>query len=404
MKHHIWAACGLAILASTSLAADWTGFRGPNGSSVSAEKDLPAKFNAKENVRWKADLPGRGLSNPIITNGKVIVTACSGFKQRKLHVLAFEEKTGKRLWERQFTATGNTQCHPVTSMAAPTPVSDGKAVFALFATGDLAGLDIDGNLLWYRSLVSDYPDITNQVGMAASPALWKDVLLLPMDSAGESFAAGVDTKTGKNLWKLPRSRRINWVSPVVIEKDGKPEAVFYSGADITAYEPATGKVIWTILGRESSDTASAAHGEGMVFVPGKEFLALKPTGERTTPDVAWKSNKLRGYAASPVYHDGHVYGLTDVGLRCVDAKDGTEKWTQRVSVQGGKFWASPVIADGKAYVAAESGQVAVIKLGEKPDLLAMNEMGQKILATPSIANGCIYLRTDETLFCISSRK
>src|SRR5262245_43889298 len=175
-------------------AADWTGFRGPNSQAISTEKDLPVKWSPKENLRWKVDLPGRGLSNPIITAGKVIVTACSGFKQRRLHVLCYDEHTGKKLWERQFTATGNTACHPTTSMAAPTPVTDGKAIYALFATGDLAALDFDGTLLWYRSLVGDYPDVSNQVGMASSPILYKDVLLLPLENAIDSFAAGVDTK------------------------------------------------------------------------------------------------------------------------------------------------------------------------------------------------------------------
>src|SRR5262249_56596500 len=131
-----------------------------------------------------------------------------------LHVLCYDEQTGKKLWARQCPATGNTACHPTTSMAAPTPVSDGKAVYALFATGDLAALDLDGTLLWYRSLVGDYPDVSNQVGMASSPALYRNVLLLPMENAIDSFSAGVDTKTGKNLWRVKRARSINWVTPV----------------------------------------------------------------------------------------------------------------------------------------------------------------------------------------------
>ncbi len=397
MKHLMPTLAAGLLLAGSMAASDWSGFRGQNGAGVSNDKALPVKWSATENVHWKAALPGRGLSNPIVTNGKVFVTACSGFKQRRLHVLAFDEKTGAKLWERQFTATGGTQCHPTTSMAAPTPVTDGNAVYALFATGDLAALDLAGNLLWYRSLVSDYPDITNQVGLASSPALWKDVLLLPMDNAGESFAAGLDVKTGKNLWKLPRARKINWVTPMIVEQDGKAAAVFYSGADITAYEPATGKVLWTMLDRGASDMASPAQGNGLLFVPAREFVALKPGKEGATPDVAWKSTKLRGGGASPVYYEGGVYGLTDVGLRCLDAKDGSEKWLQRVT---GKFWASPVIGDGKAYVTDESGKVTVIQLGEQPDILATNDVGQKLLATPALANGAIYLRSDETLFCI----
>ncbi len=389
----------LAVLALPTLAtaADWTGFRGTGSAAVATDGDYPGKWTLKDNLRWKVDLPGRGLSNPIVAGGKVIVTACSGFKQRRLHVLCFDEKTGVKLWERQFTATGNTQCHPTSNMAAPSPVSDGKAVYALFATGDLAALALDGQLLWYRSLVSDYPDITNQVGMAASPALYRNVLLLPLENAGESFAAGLDTATGKNLWKVPRVRTINWVSPIVREKNGVASAIFYTGKEITAYDPLTGKVQWT-MERGGSDITSATQGEGLLFVPGGEFRALRPRDDGGTPDVVWSSTRLGGAAgASPIYHAGRVYAMTSAGLRCVDAKDGSEKWFQRVT---GRFWASPVLAGDKVYTASEAGKVAVIRIGDKPDLLAEVDLGQKLLATPALANGALFLRTDEALYCV----
>src|SRR5207245_5271792 len=117
---------------------------------------------------------GRRVSSPVVAAGRVYVTACSGYQQRRLHVLCFDAATGTKQWERQFQATGNTFCHPKTCMAAPTPVTDGARVYALFATGDLAALDREGHLLWYRSLVGDYGTITNQVGLAASPVLWQD--------------------------------------------------------------------------------------------------------------------------------------------------------------------------------------------------------------------------------------
>src|SRR5947209_14943547 len=153
--------CGLAW------AGEWPQFRGPGGTAVSKEMDLPVKWSKTEGLRYRTALPGRGLSNPVIAGGRVYLTACSGYRERRLHVLCYDETTGKKLWERQFAATGNTTCNPSTSMAAPTPATDGKAVYALFACGDLAALDCDGALLWYRSLVGDYPQLTNQVGMAA---------------------------------------------------------------------------------------------------------------------------------------------------------------------------------------------------------------------------------------------
>jgi len=387
-------------------ADDWMGFRGTNSVAVAADKDIPAEFGPDKGLRWKVSLPGRGLSNPVITGGKVIVTACSGFKQRRLHVLCLDEQTGKKLWERQFTATGNTACHPTTSMAAPTPVTDGKAVYALFATGDLAALDLDGTLLWYRSLVGDYPDVSNQVGMASSPALYKDVLLLPMENAIDSFAAGVDTKTGKNLWRVKRARSINWVSPVVVEQDGEAQAIFYTPADVTAFEPRTGKVLWSISDRGASPIHSPAHGDGMVFVPGGQLAALKLKKDGSTPEVVWKSGKLGNQGgASPLYHDGRVYGLTATVLRWLDAKTGKELGDVRIRLNPNeRIWASPVIAGDKMFVAGDSGKVTVVKLGDKPEVVAENKMGEGLLATPAVANGALYLRSDATLFCVGARK
>src|SRR5262249_35822525 len=141
--------------------------------------------------------------------------------------------------------TGGTNCHPKTCMAAPTPVTDGNAVYALFATADLACFEADGTLRWYRSLTSDYPTITNQVGMAASPVLAKDVVIVPMDNEGESFLAAIDCKTGKNRWKISRPKGINWVTPLLRQAGAITEVIFNDGSELVAYDLVTGKPRWT---------------------------------------------------------------------------------------------------------------------------------------------------------------
>jgi outer membrane protein assembly factor BamB len=396
-------------VAGTTRAEDWTGFRGPGGKSVSAEKNLPEKWSKTEGIRWQVDLPGRGLSCPVVAGGKVYVTACTGYRETRLHVLCFDEATGKKLWERQFSATGNTGCHPKTNMAAPTPVSDGQNVYALFATADLAAYDADGNLLWMRSLVGDYPNLANQVGMASSPILAGDVLLLAMENVGDSFRAGIDKKTGKNVWKIDQPRDINWVTPFLLGEGKDAVAVFYTAREVTAYDPATGKMRWTFPTAGTSSMASPTAGAGLLFVPGAEFRALKPGPGGTTPQVVWKSTRLQSTYASPLYHEGRVYGLTNIGVRAVDAQTGLsvkagkegEEWFQRIP---GPFAASPVLADGKLYVVNEQGTTTVLKLGATPEVIATNELGDTILATPTIANGSIYLRSDKKLYCIGAKK
>src|SRR5438128_260440 len=171
-------------------AADAPQFRGELG--ISTEKGLPIKWNADAGLRWTAELPGKGLSNPVIAGGRVYVTATSAYQQKREVVLCFDVKTGKKLWERQVWGTGTTLCHPKTNMAAPTPITDGERVYALFATGDFVCYDKDGDLVWYRSLVGDYPTIGNNVGMAASPTMHGDTLLICLENVGESFAVGID--------------------------------------------------------------------------------------------------------------------------------------------------------------------------------------------------------------------
>jgi outer membrane protein assembly factor BamB len=394
----------LLCLGSAASGADWPQFRGPGGSGVSPDA-APVTWDGRTgaNVRWVTDLPGRGVSSPVVARGRIYVTACTGTRQDRLHVLCLDAATGKRLWERQFWATGNTLCNPRTCMAAPTPATDGDRAFALFASGDLAALDRDGNLLWYRSLARDYPQITNQVGMAASPVLCKDVLLLALETPGESFAAGLDTATGKNRWKLPRPRDTNWVTPLVRDCHGCREALFLSANDLTAYDPATGRELWAYRAEGLSPTPSVpslAAADGLLVTG--NGVALRPGQGRDGPAVAWKTNKLRPAYASPLCHDGRLYAVSNNAtvLDCFDLKDGKVIWQQRVK---GPFSASPVAAGGKLYLVNEEGVTTVIEPGPKPRVLATNPLGEQVLATPALAGGAIFLRSDRHLTCIAER-
>ena len=155
----------LLAVGTISFAANWPQFRGENGSGVTSDTKLPVTWSNTQNVLWKSEIPGRGVSSPVVAGDHIYVTSNSGIRQDRLHVLCYSLSDGKLLWQRQLTATGNTGCHPVTTMAAPTPVATSEGVYALFATGDLAAFDQEGTLKWYRSLVGDYPTLGNQVGM-----------------------------------------------------------------------------------------------------------------------------------------------------------------------------------------------------------------------------------------------
>lgn len=393
-------------LAGPALAGDWTQFRGPEGSAASEEANLPVRWSQTENLRWKVDLPGRGLSSPVIAGGRVYVTACSGVEQTRLHVLCLDLVTGKKRWERQFWATGNTLCHPKTCMAAPTPATDGQRVYALFATADLACLDADGNLVWYRSLAGDYPTIGNNVGMAASPILWKDLLLLPMENTGESFVAGIDKLTGKNRWKNDRARDINWATPQLFQHDGKTEVLFQSSKELTACDPETGARIWSYSSGGLGNVPTPLVAHGLVLAPLSQggLLALRPEADKPSPRVVWQEKKLNsGYTTSLAYKD-RVYTINGAGvLVCADLATGKVLWQQRLKGDA-PYSASPVAGADKLYLVNDAGTTTVVQAGAEPKVLGANALGETILATPTLADGAIFLRSDQHLYCIAEQR
>jgi outer membrane protein assembly factor BamB len=384
----------IALLLPLALAAqEWPQFRGPGGRGVSEETGLPVEWSKDRGLRWKAALPGRGLSSPVVAGGRLYVTACTGVDQERLHVLCFDPRSGTKLWERQFHATGPTQCNGKTCMAGPTPAAEAGRVFALFATCDLAALDRDGNLLWYRSLSGDYPTIGNNVGIAASPVLHGGLLFVAMENVGDSFAAALDARTGVNRWKLSRGAKINWTTPLVVEHDGRPAVVFQSPDELTAHDPGTGKTVWRVEAKLASIPSPVA-GEGLVFAPGGASVAIRG-GER-----AWDSTQLQSATASPSFYKGRLYAVNSAGIViCADPKDGTVLWKTRAT---GPHSASPVFAQDRLYLVNEKGLTTVIQLGDEPKTLAENALDDAIMASPAVAGGALYLRSDRTLYCIGS--
>ena len=217
-------ALGVGLVAR---AADWPQFRGPDGDSVTEGTAPPVEWSDADgqNIAWRVSLPGRGPSSPIVVGSRVLVTASSGVKQDRLHVLCFDAANGEQLWQRQFWATGRTLTHPSSANAAPTPASDGKLVFAFYSSNDLACLDLDGNLKWFRGLAHDYPAAGNDVGMSSSPVVAGDVVVAQVECQGDSFATGIDKNTGETRWRAVLPREASWASPVVIPGDDPKDSI-----------------------------------------------------------------------------------------------------------------------------------------------------------------------------------
>jgi outer membrane protein assembly factor BamB len=386
--------------------ADWLHFRGSDNRSVATSERAPLALAKDEsgterNVAWKTRLPGRGVSSPILVAGKVIVTSSSGFDQDRLHVVCIDAKTGAIDWERQFWATGRTICHPTSSVAANTPASDGKRIFAFFSSNDLACLDLEGNLLWYRGLTHDFPTAANDVGMSASPLVLGETVIVQVENKGDSFAAGLDAQTGATRWKIPRPAEMNWTSPAVLRGPSHDEdlVLLQSPARFTAHNPRTGEQVWSYEVACSTIPSPVAEGD-LVYVASTGLTALRyqPTGR--TAEVVWTSNALAPGSASPVVYRGRVYAINGAGvLLCGDATTGDVKWKLRLK---GQFWATPVVAGEHMYIFNQEGLAQVVHLGDtEGEIVSRGEFGEPVFGTPVIADGAIYVRTDGQLWKIA---
>lgn len=389
-------------------AGDWRQFRGPDGGS-SPEENVPFQLEGGKHAGWSAALPGRGLSSPIIVGDRVFVTCSSGPQLDRLHVVCIEASSGRKLWERQFWATGRTTCHEKISVAAPTPTSDGTHVYALFSSNDLICLDLEGNLVWLRGLMLDYPNASNGLGMSSSPVVADGTVVAQVETDGDAFVVGIDAATGNNRWKIARAKRVNWTSPLVVREGqgqgngqsqaGRALVLLQSAGGLTAVTAAKGEGVWNW--KEGISTVpSSSISNGRLFVPAGGLTALTLTsaeGGGAAPKQLWRSGQLRTGTSSPVSIGDRVFLLNDGGvLTCAEAGSGTRSWQLRLK---GPFSASPVATAKHVYTVNEKGLIQVVD-PSKPEgeVVSERDLGEAVIATPSIANGAVYVRSDAHLW------
>lgn len=376
------------ITSLNTLAADWPQFRGPNSSGVSTE--TPA-VSAEPAIAWDVALPGRGLSCPIVVGDKVFVTAASGNEQTTLHVLCFSAKDGSQLWERTVRATGRTMSHKKTNVAAPTPCSDGQRVFAYFSSNDLVAFDLEGNLLWLRGLMLDYPNASNSLGMASSPVVVGDTLVVQSENDSQSIALGIDVKTGINRWLKERPKAANWSSAVVM---GGIVAL-QSSKGLTGIDPHTGEVRWDYTDGAATIPSSAIS-QDTIYVPSNGITALVPEDRSTSQ--AWRADKLKPGTASPLVLGDSLYVLNSAGVLIkASLKDGEESWKLRLK---GPFSGSPVASGGKLFIVSEQGDLQVIdpSATDEGKILCTVPLKETVLGTPAIAGGALFVRSDSKLW------
>ena len=393
----------VSVLSLSQIASgeDWLQFRGNDHRGISLKSETPTNLS-KNNIAWKIPLPGRGLSSPIVIGNRVFLTASSTTDQSRLHVICANKDNGEIEWERQFWATGRTICHEKTCVAAPTPVSDGKNIYALYSSNDLICLDLDGNLKWIRGLMQDYPNASNSLGLASSPIIVDETLIVQIENDSDSFVSGINLKDGSNIWKLARTKKANWTSPIRLNDK---EVAVQGSEGITCVSAKSGTVQWSYNEGASTIPSSVTSADSAIlYVPSNGITAIKPRKDNNTPEIVWQESQLRPGTSSPIIVGDNIYIINRAGVLNAAKKDTGERlWRLRLE---GSFSGSPVSSNGHIYVASErKGVFQSIDINGKEGMLRGSiELGETILGTPAIANNSIFIRSDGHLWKISNPK
>lgn len=430
----VWAAMVVSLATVSTLHAEnWPGWRGAARTGMSSETGLPLSWSEKQGVLWKVALPGSGISNPIVWDDRVFVTSSDGRNQDELHMICLAREDGSEKWHLRLWGSAPTLYHPTkSSMASPSPITDGEHVFAFFGSGDVVCVDFEGGLVWQRSLAGEYGPFENRFAASSSPLLYHDLLLLQCDHYGPSYLLAIDKATGANRWKADRPDVwLSWSSPQLLpaaEKEGEPanakrmrsakvtaiataasageELVVCGSHRLDAYNPTTGEKLWTVGGMSRECVPTPVFGHGLIFAttgPNGQTVCIRPggRGDVTGSHVVWSNPRGAPFVPSPILVGDYLYLVDDKGVgTCLETAGGRMAWRKRL---GGAFTASPVAGDGKLYFCDESGKTIVVAADAgKYRELARNQLDEAIFASPAISQGRLFIRTATHLYCIGS--
>lgn len=409
--------CGGEAAKNTPADPEWNRFRGPDGLGVSAEENLPVYWGEDgTGVRWTAEVPGPGVSSPIVNDWKIFLTgeAIEG-DTTELKVVALDLRTGERLWETTVLTRQREDFPPRSvnnTSAGPSPVTDGERIYAYFGT-HLAALDFNGQIAWIYEIDQDY--LANvYYGAGSSLVLAGDKLLVYRDREKVrddlfGWLAAYDKTTGERLWRKKwQDTCCSYTTPILFETDSGTEILIAQAGRFISFDLETGKRLWfrpqavnqpvasPVLIGDILCSSSGGHGVKNVTC----WRMHRNSKGNTRPKAMWSNNQGVNSIASPVFYKGMLFTVTDDGiLYCFDVETGAVHWRHRL--ERGNYSASLTAGDGKIYAFSRWGSSAVVAASPQFELLAENQLPQKdVVATPAVANGCLLVRTVDHLMCV----
>ncbi len=388
------------ILPSPEAEHQWPRWRGPWGQGYSNERDLPVEWSSEKNIEWRTAIPGQGNSSPIIWDDRIYLT--SWFDDGKRRSLVSIRRTdGELLWVKDAPAVEpEGRVISKNGYASATPVTDGERVYTFFGNTGLVAFDLDGEVVWHREL----GPFDAMHGTGASPVVCGDlVILFQEQSSKQSIGIALDRRTGNEVWSVTRPPALGWCTPVPLRVGDREELIWGSSHTLVSFDPRTGRELWTCSGPTREVIPTIVHGNGLVYsCSGRNgpTLAVRPGGDGdvTSSHLAWQVVRGGPHVPSPAIAGDLLYLVNDRGiLTCLDALDGTTVYQTRLE---GMFSASPSIAGGKIYLTNEDGDTFVVRLGSEYELVSVNPIGERVLASMAMLDGRIYLRGAKHLFAI----
>ncbi|TWT30497.1 outer membrane biogenesis protein BamB [Posidoniimonas corsicana] len=405
------AAALVLLMTAVSSADNWPHWRGEGGNGVSTTASPPTEWSDTKNVKWKKEIPGRGSGSPIIWEDRVYVVtsvpAQSGGGALDFVLMCLDRESGDVVWQRTAaTGTPHEGTHSTNNYASASPTTDGEHLYAHFGSQGLFCFTMDGHPVWDR----DFGDMRtrNEFGEGSSPTLAGDKIIVPWDHEGPSRLYALNKLTGEIIWEVERDEPTNWATPLVVEHDGRQQVVMNGQNYARSYDLETGEELWRCDGQTQRPAASAVAMGDTVFVTsgfrGSFLGAFELDGRgdiEGTPDVLWTKQRDTPDVASPLLSNGRLYyykAKTGI-LTCLDAATGEPHYaSQRTRLR--TTYASPVAAGGFVYLSDRDGTTIVIKDADQFEVVATNNIGETIDATPAPVDNQLFLRGERHLFCI----
>jgi outer membrane protein assembly factor BamB len=430
------AIAGRADDASLKPIDNWHQWRGPLANGSSPGGDPPIKWDEKTNIRWKTAIPGKGSSTPIIWGDRIFLQtaidtgkqaapadlpkADPGFERKtsapttyhQFVLLCLDRRDGKVRWQQVAAeVVPHEGHHPTHSYAAFSPTTDGRFVYLSFGSRGVYCYDFDGKLQWKRHF--GRMNTRYGWGEGASPVVHGDTLLVPWDQEKNSFVVALDVRTGKTLWKHDRDEPTAWTTPLIVEYQGKTQAIVSGTNRVRSYDLATGQVLWQCGGQTINVIPSPIRfGDAVICMSGYRgafacSVALDAKGDVTnTSKVQWRTARLgTPYVPSPLLAGDRLYftQMNQAVLSIVDPKTG-QALLDRQRLPGlGTLYASPMHAAGRIYIPDREGMTLVLKKSDRIEVLAVNHLKEPIDASPAVVGKQLFLRGEKHLYCIEEK-